>query len=420
MGESTKAQAGAALLAAGQFEEALRMLSQAVGEDPGSAGVRANRSVALRNLNLFAEALAEASRAIELDPQCGPAWNSLGMIAEDTGNFEQAVECYRAALEYLGDSQQVHLNYAYSLMRLERFEEAWPSWEFARYGTAWCAPPGLRVWQPGDDLEGKRLLVVSEGGYGDGIMCARWFQELDERMWLSVLVWDPLAPLFFADYFPRWWHRVIRHSETIRTEDFDFCTSMLSLPHVMGVRQAGDIPRFGNYIYVPPREVGHWRRKLPEHTVPFVGVCWRAEENSVSRKHRSIPVERFDVLLREDAQFFSLCPGVAAPARMQDHTRGFSSWAETAAFLANLDMVITVDTAVAHLAGAMGIPTWIILPRRSDWKWLTPPSNPVGPDGAGEGSVWYPGARLFRQLDPVDWRPVLKEVKSAFEKEEFR
>jgi hypothetical protein len=196
--------------------------------------------------------------------------------------------------------------------------------------------------------------------------------------------------------------RIVRQRDHLNPAEWDFCVPLMSLPRCLGMKTWSDIPQFQKYIYEDKRLSSQWfDRLLHSDGGPNIGICWRAEENGVSRKHRSIPVEQRDA--RSDARFFSLCPGVEAPSGVIDHTRAFLDWGVTAAFVSNLDLVISADTAVAHLAGALGIPTWIVLPQRSDWKWATEESGPV----------WYPSARLFRQQHPTDWKPVMEEVADA-------
>jgi hypothetical protein len=398
---------GSLLLSHGYAEEALPYLTRELEERPNDPEVLVNLAVCNRQLGNFATARELALQALGENLQLGPAWHNLGMICEDLGEFDPAREAYAAAVSLMPESQSAAINYAYSLMRLERFEEAWPHWMFGRVMTAWKPLPGIPVWQDGVvDLAGKRILVNRDGGYGDGIMFARWLPELERRgAKVTYRVWDSLAPVVASLYGPL----VFGDSVTIMPEAFDLQCALMSLPALLGMKTLADVPATIK-IGAELSSKWEWEVASTSGARKSVGICWRAEENGIARKHRSIPEAALEPLKGiPGVRFYSLCPHgkdlhrhdeFDTPKWMADLTAEFKDWSDTAAFMANLDLVVSVDTAAAHLAGAMGLPVWILVPHRSDWKWLV----------NREDSPFYPTARLFRQADPLSWEGVIARV----------
>jgi hypothetical protein len=404
---------GAVLLAGGCPREALDYLDNRTVREYLNPIAWANLAVCYRQLNQFDLALESAETSIGIDPTCTAGWNCKASTLEDLGRFIEAEDAYRKALEFSPPTfkAQSEFNHAQSLMRLGRFPEAWRKWEVGRFAKSYVPLDGIDPWD-GSDLKGKIVLVTKEGGYGDGICFARWIPAL-EAMGAKVmfLCWERLAPLMESCGL-----NVLRESEASNADPdfFDYQIPLLSLPHICGMKTWGDIPPS---LKIEAKSADRILRLNPK--IKHIGICWRAEECATARKFRSIPVEALDPLANiPGIRWYSLCPHKAGlhenddfvtPSWMTDITMDLTDWSDTAAFIANLDLVVTVDTAIAHLAGSMGRPTWIINPMRSDWKF----SSSRG--GWKMETPWYPSAVIFRQVHPIDWGSVIQNVKQNLE-----
>jgi hypothetical protein len=395
-----------ALIRHGHPREALEHITD---DQPQSQFLRA---VCYRHLGQIEFAKTLMSQLLtDPDPRLPlPAlWNTYGMIQTDLGKFEDALFCFQQAFEILaanpnspicsydGNSggPQIALNLAYSLMRLGRFKEAWPLWESSRCGWSWETPLVPWAGEPG------RVLVVPEGGVGDQILFSRWITEAEESgAELTYYVHEELI-----DLLPKTIRRVIPKPSSVDVSrdpypnidwaKFDFGTSVMSLPAICGMKSISDIPTDTWEPYCKSRH-------------GLAGLCWAAEESGlVQRKTRSIPVEDFEPL-RSSVNFVSICPGRPHP----DWITKFqpTTWAETATMLQIIDFLVTCDTAVAHLAGALDVPTYVILPLGSDWKYFT--ENLVG-----NQSPWYPSVKLIRNTDPVSFRPAIELLMEELRKD---
>jgi hypothetical protein len=407
---------GALLLSEGKPQEAFPLLVDRLVAN-GDAAAWSNLAICYRQLGRFTEAHNCARFALRIDGRCAPARNCIASAYEDLGMFVTAEVCYQRAVRCDPDNPKLLFNHAQSLMRLGLFEEAWHGWEAGRLGTSYNPVADIDPWM-GQSLEGKRILVLKEGGYGDGICFARWLPLLQQMgAKVSFLVWKGLAPLLAAQPWARD-IQIIPDSEDRQHDpsEFDYQIPLLSLPHSLGMKTWSDIPP------MPKIEDPHGKFYYDaEHSLLSIraGICWRAEENCTSRKHRSVPVEALEPLSHvTHTRWYSLCPKgkdlyrpdeFTTPEWMTDLTTDLKDWSDTAALIANLDLVISADTAVAHLAAAMGKPTWILLPMRRDWKW----GDRCGP--TWETTPWYRSAKTFGQDDPISWASVINNVVNELE-----
>lgn len=383
-----------ALLMTGHPEEALKL----VGDDHYS------RAVCLRHLGRFAESCEILNDLVFHNPDHFAAWNSLGMIDTDLGQFGSALSAYQIANEKIQGKQlnpeaiaSIRINVGYALMRSRQFEKAWPFWESGRYNHAWSTP--LTPWsgQPG------RVLIICEGGYGDQFLFCRWFPQAKKLAEITYYCFDDLIPIMPEYCQPMLPHQkkmqVSEYLPNVNWDKYDYATSIMSLPAICGMKDIADIP---------PDQGGWSRKRLPLHMCDGVGLCWAAEEVGTQRRLRSIPVEVFEPLAQVlKGELTSLCPGREHPKWIADIA--LNTWTDTVMALSRLHYVITIDTAVAHLAGALGVPTYMLLPLGSDWKYFTAAD-------VGCRSPWYPSVKLIRNTDPLSWAPaidlLLKELRA--------
>lgn len=392
----TKLSPAQALLIAGHPEEALKYTRE---EDMTEESLYL-RAICHRHLGRFDIASGLLNELIEKNPSHYAGLNTAGMIATDIGAFYSAMGSFQEALEKAAAGHasaenlaNIRLNCAYALMRLGKFEQAWPLFEAGRFRYSWDSPIVPWSGQPG------KVVVICEGGYGDQVMFSRWLPRFHGQNGVELTHYC-FAEL--ADIMPDYGVPIIRHPRKARVSrgeievpwsKFDYATSIMSLPAIAQMKTVNDLPG----------DLGMWGyRRLPGEYLDGIGLCWEAEEVGVQRNSRSMDVNLFEPLagpLKRD--FVSLCPGRAHPSWVSDVA--LNSWVDTCTVLTRLHFVITIDTAVAHLAGALGVPTYILLPAGSDWKWFTQAMF-------GSASPWYPSVKLIRNTDPNLWAPAIEKL----------
>ena len=359
----------------------------------------------------FLEAEAVYVRALALDPGSAPVWSNLGALFAQTGRFEDAEGSCRMSMRLDPAYAKARINLAYLCLRQGRFEEGWEHFE----ARTWKSELGGRVDAPhwtGQALEGRAVLVGHEGGYGDMIQFCRYVAVLKQRGARRVaLLCPPALERLFASLDGV--DEVLSSDEPLPRSGWDCWTSLMSIPYHCKTR-LDSIPAAALYLRAEPAAIERWKHELPGDGVR-VGLVWKGNPAFENDRARSLP--SLDLLAPlgriAGAAFVSLqtervdsgsSRGREA-LRLAEPACGVRSFADTAALIANLDLVISVDTAVAHLAGALGKPCWILLPEQMpDWRWLTERSD----------SPWYPRtARLFRQGARGEWKPVVAVLGAA-------
>jgi hypothetical protein len=285
---------------------------------------------------------------------------------------------------------------------------------FEKYESRWrletLPPRGFPapLWN-GEDLSGRTILLHAEQGYGDTIQCLRYVPQVAARGgWVVLEV--PKELLGLARRLPEVGQLLARGDALPR---FDLQCPLFSLPRAFATT-IETIPAQVPYLSAEPEAIARWRIRLGERPGLKVGLAWAGSPQHRNDARRSIAIETLLPLLRlEGVRWFSLQVGERAAdlARLPgglvtDLSPDLIDFAETAAVIGNLDLVIAVDTASAHLAGALGRPAWVLLRARPDWRWLL----------EREDSPWYPSLRLFRQHRPGDWEEVVRRVAAALER----
>ena len=392
-------------------EEADACYRRALALAASDVQIHLNYGAFLAGLNRFREAEAIYVRAVGLEPGSAFVWSNLGALFAQMGRFDDAEGCCRMSMRLDPSYAKARINLSYLCLRQGRFEEGWEHFEW----RTWQCALALRVDSPrwtGQPLEGKTLLIGHEGGFGDMIQFCRYVGVLKRRgaRRVSLLCPPPLERLFAS---LEGVDEVLLSDEAIPRSGWDYWTSLMSAPYHCKTR-VDSIPAVLPYLRAEPSAVERWMRALPAGGVR-VGLVWKGNPKFENDRARSIP--SLDVLAPlggvGGATFVSLqtdrvdndSSSAREALRLIEPACGVESFADTAAIVASLDLVIAVDTAVAHLAGAMGKPCWILLPdQMTDWRWLSERSD----------SPWYPGvARLFRQQVRGDWNPVVAEVGAA-------
>ncbi|MDB5902928.1 MAG: glycosyl transferase family 9 [Betaproteobacteria bacterium] len=398
------------------YAGALDLIEDALRLDPSNAIFASNLATAYQRLGSPERAREYSECALRLDPTLAAAHNNLGHALGSLGDNAGAQACYRSALELEPSSHQARLNLALSTLMRGDYAAGLPLYE-ARLdvGSGGGARPLLakleRVarWH-GEALAGKRILVWTEQGLGDTIMMMRYLPLLKEKGASRVAVCCEPELV-----------RLVRHvpcvDEVFSSLDsadwpsrFDLHSPMMSVP--LGFGTASDtIPRRTPYLNVPEPLVRTWAETLSALPSPRIGLVWAGGKQSEADADRSIALASFAPLLaRRRMSFVALQKGPGASQLVRGRHR-IAHWMDacedlldTAALICGLDLVISVDTAVAHLAGALGKPLWLLNRRSSEWRWMLERSD----------SPWYPTVRIFRQR-AGGWAPVIDEVGAALD-----
>lgn len=428
---------GAIALARGDFERAMTLAARALACQPGFAPARSNLAVALHKLGRLDEAVVQAraalsltpgeadlyynfgnilrqktcpgdaaiaqGRAVHLCPDHAKAWHALGLAQMDQGRVEDGLSAIQSVMALCPDEPYAHLALSEALFHLGRPAEGWERYEHrhrlshvAGLGRTWPQP----VWT-GDPLAGRRLLVHWEQGFGDILQFARYvplisggeviFQVRDGMAGLLRTMSN--APL------------IVEESQALPS--FDCRVSLLSLPRLFWAGH-GAVTAAPPYLHPPPST--DWQRRIAAGATMTVGLCWAGRSSHADDFKRSMSLERLRPLMDiPGLRLFSLqidppdCGPKALPECVTDLGPKLESFLDTAQAITALDLVITVDTALAHLAGALGRPVWVMLAKAPDWRWGM----------EGERTPWYPSMRLFRQSCAGDWSEVIGRISAA-------
>jgi tetratricopeptide (TPR) repeat protein/SAM-dependent methyltransferase len=437
----------AVLAMRGELEEALALYRKAIAADPSLAFTYSNLSDTLTKLGRYDEALAAATRASALDPTSPDAYNNVGSALLEVARFDEAIVALEKALELNPNFAFAHSNLGNALRGLGRLDEAIVAFEKAvelgphlavahknlgltrlqkgeyragwpEYGWRWLAdghPPReypKPLWQ-GEPLSGKTLLLYTEQGLGDAIQFARFIPELARQGARVVLEVHPqLMGLMrtiegVSEIIPAWGE----------TPHFDTYLPIMDLPGVLGL-EPDTIPRKVPYLNAEPARIAQWRERLGAHGFK-VGIAWEGFGGTPRKKMRSAALSAFAPLAdKAGVRLISLqkqAPGTPPDPFLErlgietlgpDFDSDADAFLDTAAVMESLDLVITIDTSVAHLAGALARPVWIALTKVPDWRWKV----------TGHDTIWYPTAQLFRQTTDGDWPPVFVEIAAELAK----
>jgi tetratricopeptide (TPR) repeat protein len=402
---------GAALVELGQFPEAEAALRRFVALRPAHAEGMNNLGTALGRQGNFADAADCFRRALELKPDYGEAYFNLGNALKEQNKLEEAVASFRRAVELVPEHVYAQLALGFSLLALGRMTEGWPHYEWRwKMPTMKDVPRHEPRWR-GEDLRGRTILVDREQGYGDTLQFVRYAALLKERgARVIVECSQPAAALLKT--CPAVDDVTIAGSPL---PPFDFAVPLLSLPGILGTTLE-TIPATVPYLWPDAALVEHWRRELRGDGAFSVGIAWQGNPTHGADEFRSIPLACFEPVVRAaKARVYSLQMGagreqLAAAAKdwpIGDLGDRLGDFHNTAAIVRNLDLVITCDSAPAHLAGALGVPVWVALAFSPDWRWMVDRDD----------SPWYPTMRLFRQPRPKDWGAVFAHIAEELRKQ---
>jgi tetratricopeptide (TPR) repeat protein len=432
---------GALLNQIGRAEEALQSTERAIALKPDYAEAHCNRGLALAALRRLAEALASYDRAIALRPEFAEAFNDRGVVLDqldrheealasfdqaialrpgyadaytnrgatliDLARHHEALTSYDKSLALRPQHVETHLNRGLLLLQLGEFTEGWTEFEWRKRLPE---APGARalprpLWTGAEDIRGKTIFIHTEQGFGDALHFCRYARLLDAHgAKVIVSARLPLKKLL-GSLGPS--IHVIADGDL--PPEFDYHCPMLSLP--LAFRTALErIPHETPYLTADAALKTEWNALLPAKTKPRIGIVWSGNPEQGNDRNRSMALETFLAIVSDDADWVALQidlrerdqAALKQDGRITFFGDAIKDFSDTAALLDLMDVVVTVDTGVAHLAGALGKPVWILLARNADWRYLLGRND----------CPWYPTARLFRQRALGDWRDVIASVKT--------
>ena len=393
----------------GRHDQAISLITRAIENNPGEASAHSNLGIVMYHQGRLDEAVACYREALAINPAFSQAHNNLGNTLKALKRHDEAIASYREALGLRPDDPEVRYNLAMAQLATGDMAAGWEGYE-SRWDTPSMIQSRRRFAQPqwrGEDPSGRTLLIHAEQGFGDTIQFCRYAPLAAARgARVIVDVPKPLARLLNGLHGV---DQVVVHGEPL--PDFDLHCPMLSLPLAFGTT-IDSIPAGVPYLYADAAQVAAWKGRLGglDAKGPQIGLVWAGD----AKKHHFIAEEQnrrrsvapgrlaplFQVL---GPRFFSLQKDDPASPRhfpLTDFMDDITVFAVTGACFSYLDLVISVDTAVAHLAGALGKPVWMLDRFDPCWRWLS----------GRRDSPWYPGLRLYRQPRPGDWESVMAEV----------
>jgi hypothetical protein len=402
---------GNALFAMARHEEAALAFDAAFSRKPDLVEAAANAAAAWNSIGRPREALERAEQALRIRPAHVISLSNRVIALQSLGRSSEAVAAARAAHQQLPDDAELRWTYGATALLNGDYANGWKPldarWELPGAGKRpQVAELGCPVWTGAEPIDGRTLLLLAEQGFGDTLQFVRYVYELRRRGARVVLRAQPALQELLQASLPDC--TIVAHMQDAPRADFHAC--LMDLPLAMGTATPEAIPKGVPYLRTDPQRVAAWRSRLPATEGPRVGLVWSGHPAHANDRNRSlalssmlrasVPGVRFVSLQREVREADR--PALLASS-IQDVSNELRSFSDTAALVDALDLVISVDTSVAHLAGALGKPVWVLLPHRPDWRWLL----------ERDDSPWYPTARLFRQPAPRAWEPVLEAVRDA-------
>jgi FkbM family methyltransferase len=396
------------LLAEHRYEEAVEVCRRGLERFPNDAGLLGNGGIAYGRLGRYEEAVELARRHLALQPADPGVWCNLGNALVTVGRLAEGLDCLERAVAMAPEHAATHYNLSLALLRSGDFARGFAEYEWRKQSgnlQLGIRPMPGPAWD-GSPPAGRRILLYHEQGVGDTIQFLRYAAVV------RSLGGEPVLEV------PRSLERLCRWmpeaGEVVGTgapqPSYDAHCLLMSLPHLCGTTQQNTPPPLR--IKIPGEVRRRWRERVCAAPGRKVGIVWAGNPGHQNDRNRSIPFRHFLRLLdAPGVSLFSLQVGAASGALSEGGARGrivdlaaeLTDYGETAAAIAALDLVITVDTSVAHLAGTLGAPTWLLVPSYVDWRWMID----------REDSPWYPSMRIFRQRTGGDWEGVFERVMAA-------
>jgi tetratricopeptide (TPR) repeat protein len=411
---------GIVLHEVGQLDAALASYDQAIALRPDGSEAYLNRGNVLQEMGRLEAALASFDRAITLRPDSAEAYSNRGNVLQQLQRVDEAMMSFDQSIAIRPDYAEAHYNKAMCSLLAGDFANGWNGYEWRLKSKQWSRLSENRdfpvpLWLGGQSLEGRTILLHSEQGLGDSIQFCRYAKLLADFGARVILeVQRPLGPVL-ADL--EGVAQVLLQGDAL--PHFDYHCSLMSLPLAFRTTLS-NVPSRVPYLKARPTDVLRWRGMLGERRGMRIGLVWsgglrpnQPELRSVNER-RNVPLAKFAVLKNPGIEFFSLQKGQPAESELarlraqnwdgpeiRDFSDELRDFSDTAALVESLDLVISVDTSVAHVAGALGKPVWLLNRYDTCWRWMLNRSD----------SPWYPTMRIYRQEAAGDWDGVLRRVR---------
>ncbi len=406
---------GAALQSMKAFDQALASYNRALAANPGYAEGYFNRGTVLADLRDFTGALASYDQALTLKPDFADVYINRAITLEVEGRLDEAITSVRRGIALKPDQPEAHFNLALFLLRSGDLLSGWAEFEWrwrAKSGPIYREKRVFRepLWLGKEDLAGKTLLLYGEQGLGDSLQFCRYVEKV-AALGARVILEVP-GPLVSLSTTMKGVAQVVRYADPLPS--FDFQCPLMSLPLVFKTTLES-IPAPAHYLSSDPQKVAVWQARLGPRTKPRVGLTWSGNQAPKTNRERHFFLARLLPYLTDTCQYFCMQTDI----RPEDHQtlqetsaiqqfRGeLRDFSDTAALCECMDLMLSVDTSVAHMSGALGKKTWVMLAHVADWRWLLDRSD----------CPWYPGMRLFRQQTRSDWTPVFEQIAAELRRE---
>ncbi len=393
----------------GRIDEAIASYQRAISVKHDFTGAYYNLGIIYEEKGMFDISVANYMHAVMFSPYHAMAYNNLGNVFKKQGRLKEAMENYNSAIMLDPDNADIHLNRAIALLLSGHYKEGWEEYEWRKQIAEYPEYIFNKPQWSGEPLDNRTILVYEEQGFGDIFQFVRYLSLLKAKGCNVILACS--RDLFRVLSGCEGIDQIIEVTavNTIAIE-YDFHVSLMSLPLFFDTRLS-TIPAYVPYLTAEPALLEKWRIEFSRDKNFKVGIVWGGGLLNSSDKDRlrSCPLEEFIPLMGiPDITYYSLQKGIWAEQadnppqdmKLVNLDRELNDFAETAAVIANLDLIISIDTSVVHLAGAMGRPVWTLLNFSSDWRWLLERKD----------SPWYPTMRLFRQHEPGNWKMVIMDV----------
>jgi tetratricopeptide (TPR) repeat protein len=399
---------GSVLQETGQLDQAVNCYRKALSINPDLFMAYNNLGNALMERGQFDDAVAHYQKAVGLNPDFAGGYCNLGVALQNKQEINEAVAAYQKAIGLDPDYIDAHWNLSLALLLSGRFREGWKEYEWRlkkKDHIYYVRKFSHQLWDGVSDISGRTILLHAEQGLGDTIQFIRYAPLVAQRGARVVVECQKELKALLHNIGGT--HDVVAYGEQL--PEFDMHCPLLSLPLLFDTTLE-TIPTGLPYMNADTLSCESWKVKVQhDNSGQKIGLVWAGNLTNTKGRYRSCPLETFSPLARiDDITFYSLQKGEASEKakyppkgmKLVDYTEEIHDFSDTAALMQNLDLIISVDTAAAHLAGALGRPVWTLLPFNPDWRWML----------SREDSPWYPTMRLFRQPSFGDWESVIARV----------
>lgn len=390
----------------GDFDEAQKHYQASLEQGADKAEIYGNLGNLFHAKGEFEASKAWYEKSLAESPKSAATLGSLGFLYFRYGHFADARRCFDQALKIEPHNPGIRWNRSLLLLLQGEFKQGWMDYEARLTAMGTVSQMGRRVFEKprweGKPIGSKTLLVHAEQGLGDTLQFCRYLDQIKDRVGRIVFECQPVLQGVLEDL-----DAVDELVTDVDGIEFDYYVPLLSLPGICAT-DFDNIPASNQYLHADANKVAEWKKQI-DGPGKLIGLVWAGNPDNPSDKRRSLDLAQLQALFDvPGVSFYSLQKGPATAQlerfpQIHNLESQLTDFAETAAAIANLDLVITVDTAVAHLAGAMGKPVWNLVYFPADWRWFMD----------REDSPWYPSMRLFRQTSVEDWSPVLTSLSKA-------